>query len=107
MVAVLAHADLVVGNDSGPIHVAAALGRPVLGIYGPTDPAAVGPYGQLDQVVRSRGPIPASYRRADRTCINAIAIDTVVEKLAAMVKAGVRGQGSGVKCGERPSVPDS
>jgi len=34
-----------VGNDSGPAHLAAAVGKPVVAVYGPTDPARVGPYG--------------------------------------------------------------
>lgn len=46
-------ARLVVGADTGPLHLAAALGTPVVGLYGPTDPARNGPYGQLDHVVES------------------------------------------------------
>jgi lipopolysaccharide heptosyltransferase I len=37
--------DLVIGNDSGPVHMAAAVGTPTLAIFGPTDPARTGPYG--------------------------------------------------------------
>lgn len=37
-------AEWVVSNDSGPMHLAAALGVPVLGIFGPTDPRLFGPY---------------------------------------------------------------
>jgi lipopolysaccharide heptosyltransferase I len=48
---VLRHARLVVGADTGPLHLAAALGTPLAGLYGPTDPARNGPYGQLDRVV--------------------------------------------------------
>lgn len=35
----------VIGNDSGPLHAAAALQKPVIGFYGPTDPALTGPWG--------------------------------------------------------------
>ncbi len=52
MVALIAAANILVGNDSGPLHVAAALGTPLVGLYGPTDPASVGPYGQMDHVLR-------------------------------------------------------
>ena len=45
----LAHASLVVAADTGPLHLAAALGVPVIGLYGPTDPRRNGPYGQLDR----------------------------------------------------------
>jgi heptosyltransferase-1 len=48
---VLKHARLVIGADTGPLHLAAALGTPVIGLYGPTDPGRNGPYGQLDRVV--------------------------------------------------------
>jgi heptosyltransferase I len=51
MIAAISLAKIVIGNDSGPLHVAAALGRPLVGLYGPTDPASVGPYGQMDHVL--------------------------------------------------------
>lgn len=40
----IAQARLVISNDSGPVHMAAALGVPVIGLYGPTDAKKVGPY---------------------------------------------------------------
>ena len=45
MIALMRRAALVIGGDTGPVHLAAALERPVVGIYGPTDPARNGPYG--------------------------------------------------------------
>lgn len=53
----LSQARVVVAGDTGPLHLAAALGTPVVGLYGPTDPARNGPWGQLDRVV-SRFPAP-------------------------------------------------
>ena len=50
---VLAGAALVIGGDTGPLHVAAALDRPVLGIYGPTDPVNTGPRSARARVLRS------------------------------------------------------
>jgi heptosyltransferase I len=47
---------LMVTNDTGPMHVAAALGKPVVGLFGPTEPRRTGPYGQLDHVLQSRLP---------------------------------------------------
>ncbi len=44
LVAMTRRAALVIGGDTGPLHLACALGRPVVGIYGPTDPARNGPY---------------------------------------------------------------
>jgi heptosyltransferase I len=49
----LRDAQLVIGGDTGPLHLAAALGTPVVGLYGPTNPARNGPYGQLGNVVES------------------------------------------------------
>ena len=53
LASLLRAASLVIGGDTGPLHLAAALGTPVIGLYGPTDPRRNGPYGQLDRVVES------------------------------------------------------
>lgn len=42
--ALISRATLVVANDSAPLHIASSMGIPVLGIFGPTDPASYGPY---------------------------------------------------------------
>ena len=47
----LEKAEVVIGGDTGPLHLAAALGTKVVGLYGPTDPRRNGPYGQLHRVV--------------------------------------------------------
>ncbi len=44
--AIIKHCDIVIGNDSGPLHIAVAMGVPTLGIYGPTNPKLQGPYGE-------------------------------------------------------------
>src|SRR6266851_2178690 len=46
-------AHAVIGVDSGPMHIAAALGKPGVAIFGPTDPARNGPYGGSLRVLRS------------------------------------------------------
>lgn len=53
LIALTRRATLVLGGDTGPLHLACALGRPVVGIYGPTDPARNGPYGTRFKVLRS------------------------------------------------------
>jgi lipopolysaccharide heptosyltransferase I len=53
ILAVIAGAGLVIANDSAPLHVAVGFGRPCVGLYGPTDPARVGPWGVTDGVVRA------------------------------------------------------
>jgi len=53
--ALLKRCAFMVANDSGPMHICAAVGTPVLGIFGPTNPALQGPYGQKHMVVRNEG----------------------------------------------------
>jgi len=54
MIEWLRHADLVISNDTGPLHVAAALKRPVLAIYGPSDPLYTGPHNQSAGVLQAK-----------------------------------------------------
>lgn len=44
--------SVMVTNDTGPMHIAAALGVPSISLFGPTDPSRTGPYGQVDRVLR-------------------------------------------------------
>lgn len=53
LIALTRRAAVVIAGDTGPLHLACALGRPVVGIYGPTDPARNGPYGTRFRVLRS------------------------------------------------------
>lgn len=59
LIALLAGADLVASGDSGPLHLAIALERPLVAVYGPTDPWVHGPY---------RPVAPARIHRADLPC---------------------------------------
>ena len=45
--------SVVISNDTGPMHLAAAVGTPVIALFGPTDPALVCPYGPGHVVIRS------------------------------------------------------
>ncbi len=56
--AVIAAADLVIANDSAPLHMAVGFERPCVGLYGPTDPDRVGPWGQHASVLRASPPDP-------------------------------------------------
>ena len=53
LIAVTRRIDLLIAGDTGPLHLACALGRPVVGIYGPTDPSRNGPFGTRFRVLRS------------------------------------------------------
>lgn len=59
--AVIRSASLVVANDSAPLHMAVGFARPTVALFGPTDPARVGPY-RLDHAV-IRAPLPEDGRR--------------------------------------------
>lgn len=51
LAALIKHCKVIIGNDSGPLHVACAVEVPVLGIYGPTNPKLQGPYGEQNLIV--------------------------------------------------------
>ena len=65
LIALTRRARLFIGGDSGPMHLAAALGVPVVAIFGPTDPARNGPYGTRSIVLRHAGSA-TSYTHHDR-----------------------------------------
>jgi heptosyltransferase-1 len=67
LAALLRRARLVMGGDSGPTHLAHALGTPVLMLMGPTDPARHGPYGAPERALRKLLPCSFCYRRFDET----------------------------------------
>jgi heptosyltransferase-1 len=53
LIALSRRVALAIAGDTGPLHLACALGRPVVGIYGPTDPSRNGPFGTKYKVLRS------------------------------------------------------
>jgi heptosyltransferase-1 len=66
MIALERRASLVIGGDTGPVHLAMALGTPVVGLYGPTDPRRTGPYGPHCRVLRHASSV-VDHSRHDRT----------------------------------------
>jgi len=65
LIALTRRIALCVAGDTGPLHLASALGRRVVGIYGPTDPSRNGPYGTRARVLRSPGSRRDHSRRAE------------------------------------------
>jgi lipopolysaccharide heptosyltransferase I len=65
LAALARRAALVLGGDSGPLHLAHALGAPVLMVMGPTDPERTGPYGAPERALVRRLPCSFCYRRFD------------------------------------------
>ena len=68
-------AQLFLGGDTGPMHLAAALGVPVVTIFGPTDPARNGPFGGRNVVLRSPAS-QTSYAHRSRVDPGLLAITT-------------------------------
>jgi heptosyltransferase-1 len=88
-------ATAVVGVDSGPLHLAAALGRPGVAIYGPTDPARNGPYGGTFTVLRTPGALTTYKREAALSAsMQAISPELVFESLSAQLAAVCGSAGS-------------
>ena len=105
--------SIVVANDSGPLHLAVALGIPAVGIYGPTDPARNGPYGWRDaswpsavvtladvdhrvlgsetigggQVLECQYCWKASCKRGDTACMAELGSKVVIERALALMDA--------------------
>jgi ADP-heptose:LPS heptosyltransferase len=86
LAALFSSADVVVGCDTGPLHLAVAMGTPVVGLYGPSDPQRTGPYGQANWVlVGSGGSECRSCRRwcgdPYTPCMRSIAPEMVFDKI--------------------------
>ncbi len=88
LVALVERSTLVLCNDSAPMHIAAALGKPVVSIFGPTDPRRTGPYRSGESVVRADLPcMPCFYRRIrqcpiQHECMNRVLPDAVLRAVS-------------------------
>lgn len=87
-------AAAVVGGDSGPLHLAAALGKPGVAIFGPTDPARNGPYGGSIAVLRDPQAVTSYKRRSaiDRSMYQ-VTPDKVFEALKTQLSSRPRSAG--------------
>ncbi len=87
LVSALRGARLVLGGDSGPLHLAHALGTRVLAVMGPTDPARHGPYGAPERALAR--PLPCSYcyrRFAEvKACLLEVSPEEIVERARAVL----------------------
>jgi len=85
LMGLLAHARCAVAADSGPLHLAAALGTQVIGLYGPTDPARNGPFAPGAVIVDKARPDEISYKR--RSDFSAAMLRITVEDVLAAADA--------------------
>jgi lipopolysaccharide heptosyltransferase I len=91
LAALMQRAEVAVTNDSGTMHLAVALDRPVVSVFGPTEPLWIGPYGRPDAVLQADLPcVPCYYKRLsqcphDHACMREVTAAQVIERLRRML----------------------
>lgn len=91
LVAILSAVDLLVTNDTGPAHIAAALGRPTLVVFGPTNPLTTRPFAEAGQIIRQPPDCAPCMLRdcpIDHRCMTAISVNEMFERATAMLCEG-------------------
>jgi heptosyltransferase II len=86
---VIGMADLVITNDTGPAHIAAALGRPTLVIFGPTNPDTTRPFSPRAEIFRHPPDCAPCMLRdcpIDHRCMTAITVDEIFERSHSLLK---------------------
>jgi heptosyltransferase-1 len=88
LIALTRQVNLVIAGDTGPLHLAAVLERPVVALFGPTDPARNGPYGTPSRVLR-HGEARRDHRRRTEpeAALLAISVDEVVAAALELLKS--------------------
>ena len=87
LAALIRRAAICVTNDSGPMHLAVALDRPVVSIFGPTDPVWAGPYQRDNAVLRAELPCSPCYLRQlsgcnfGHACMKDVSAAAVIERV--------------------------
>ncbi|MCX5725368.1 MAG: glycosyltransferase family 9 protein, partial [Nitrospirae bacterium] len=89
--ALLSKASLLITNDSGPMHVAAAVGTPVVALFGPTSEVRTGPYGAGHHVVTGNVSCRPCF---SRTCRNVLPLECLRTVSPEQVLAAARAQRS-------------
>ncbi len=89
LAALLKRARLLVTNDSGPMHIAAAVGTPAAALFGPTDPVRTGPYGRMHRVITAGVECAPCLKRECESvrCLTGISVDAVFDEVKAMLLA--------------------
>jgi heptosyltransferase-2 len=89
LAAVLEGADVAVTNDTGPMHLAAAVGTPTVAIFGSTSPAWTGPRGERHRIVRHPVPCAPCFRRDCRIgylCLEGVGAPRVLGEVLAVLE---------------------
>lgn len=96
--ALLARMDALVANDSGPVHMAAAVGTPCVVLFGPTLPDRTGPYGAGHRVLRLGNCPPCRARRCRRgeaICLSQLPPERALEAVRDVLAVATPGKASG------------
>jgi lipopolysaccharide heptosyltransferase I len=86
LAALIRRSAISITNDSGPMHLAVALDRPVVSIFGPTDPVWIGPYGRANAVLHADLECSPCYLRKlkhcrhDHACMRSVSAPAVIER---------------------------
>ncbi len=92
LIALTRRAALFIGGDTGPLHLAAALGIPVVAIFGPTDPARNGPYGIRSIVLRNSASLTTHARVSEPDAgMLEIGVDAVVKSARQLLEEAQHG----------------
>jgi len=100
LAALIRHSAISVTNDSGPMHLAVALGRPVVSVFGPTYPLWAGPYRRADAVLQADIPcVPCYLRQLSRCphahdCMRGVTAHAVIERAESILRNAVDGTGT-------------
>ncbi len=89
LMAVIQRVTLLVVNDSGPMHIAAALGVPLVALFGSTDAEVTGPYGQEGAVVQKKVSCSPCFLRVcpiDFRCMRGISVEDVLERINVSIR---------------------
>jgi len=92
LAALISRATICVTNDSGPMHLAVALDRPVVSIFGPTDPVWAGPHRRDGAVLRAELPCSPCYLRLlsrcpnNHDCMNNVPAAAVIERIESTLR---------------------
>ncbi len=89
LAALLKQADLMITCDSGPMHLAAAVGTKVLALFGPTDPVRTGPYGSGHRVIQKQEDCVPCLKRScaleHRICMASISVEEVLDAAGSLL----------------------
>ena len=105
LAAVLRRAALLVTNDSGPMHLAVAVGTPVVALFGPTEPRAVGPYGPGHMVLWKAVDCSSCTRQhcvRDLACLTAITVEEVCAAVESIRRPTPRGNADSLRVASSP-----